>query len=79
MDVLLPIDSRAQGTLAATSLENRMIEPDTIEDADEFDGEALHVYGRDISSGEWLWAWVPVETLIEAGRGDLLPWLDEAA
>jgi len=56
-----------------------MIEPDTIEDADEFDGEALHVYGRDATTDQWLWAWVPVELLIEAGRGDLLPWLDEAA
>lgn len=56
-----------------------MIDIDTIEDADECDGEALHVYGRDATTDQWLWAWVSVELLIEAGRGDLLPWLDEAA
>jgi hypothetical protein len=52
-----------------------MIDIDTIEDADECDGEALHAYGRDTSTGEWVWRWVPVEVLIEAGRGDLVPWM----
>jgi hypothetical protein len=52
-----------------------MIDPDTIEDVDECDGESLHVYGRDISTGRWQWQWLPVEVLIEAGRGDLVPWL----
>jgi hypothetical protein len=56
-----------------------MIDLDTIDDADECDGEALHVYGRDAATGEWCWQWVSVETLVEAGRGDLTPWLfDEA-
>lgn len=52
-----------------------MIDPDTIEEADECDGEALHVYGRDADSGDWRWQWVSVEALVEAGRGDLTPWL----
>ena len=51
-----------------------MIDPDTIEDADECDGESLHAYGRDTTTGEWRWAWVKVETLIEAGRGNLVSW-----
>lgn len=52
-----------------------MIDIDSIEDADECDGESLHAYGRDTTTGEWQWQWVPVETLLEAGRGDLVPWL----
>lgn len=56
-----------------------MIDPDTIEDADECDGEALHVYGRDTTTGQRRWQWVPVEALLDAGRGDLLPWLFDAA
>lgn len=56
-----------------------MIDPDTIEDIDESDGEVIHVYGRNSVTGRWEWKWVPVETLIEAGRGDLVPWLDDAA
>ncbi|MBN8977221.1 MAG: hypothetical protein J0I08_12140 [Rhizobiales bacterium] len=56
-----------------------MIEPDTIEGVGECDGEALLVYGRDANTGQLRWEWLPVEVLIEAGRGDLLPWLDDAA
>lgn len=58
-------------------MEIEMIDIDTIEDADECDGEALHVYGRDTTTGQWRWQWVAVETLMEAGRGDLVPWLQE--
>ncbi|MCK1296958.1 hypothetical protein IVB33_03030 [Bradyrhizobium sp. 24] len=52
-----------------------MLDLDTIEEVDDCDGEALHVYGCDPSTGEWCWQWVPVEMLLEAGRGDLVPWL----
>ncbi|MFK4537923.1 hypothetical protein ABIA00_006106 [Bradyrhizobium ottawaense] len=38
-----------------------MIDPDTIEDADECDGESLHAYGYDREKGEWRWQWVPIE------------------
>lgn len=55
-----------------------MIDLDTIEDADECDGEVPHVCGRDTETGQWAWQWVPVEVLIESGRGDLLPWLHDA-
>jgi hypothetical protein len=55
--------------------ERVMIDPDTIEDVDDSDGEALHAYGRDSDTGEWRWQWIAVETLLEAGRGDLVPWL----
>lgn len=78
MDNSFFIVSRAQGTLADTSTEKVMIDPDTIEDADECDGESLHVYGRDTVTGQWRWQLVSIELLIEAGRGDLLPWLDAA-
>jgi hypothetical protein len=56
-----------------------MIDLDTIDDADECDGEALHVYGRDADTGEWRWQWVSVETLVEAGRGDLVPGMFDGA
>lgn len=36
-----------------------MIDLVTIEDVDECDGEALHAYGRDLSTGQWRWDWVP--------------------
>jgi hypothetical protein len=56
-------------------MEIEMIDIETIEDADECDGEALHAYGRDTTTGQWTWRWVPVEMLIESGRGDLVPWM----
>lgn len=48
-----------------------MIDLDTIEDIDECDGEAVHVYGR-LSTGQWSWQWVPIEAVAEAGRDDIL-------
>ncbi len=78
MDDCPYFDPRAQGTVADTSTENVMIDLDTIEDADDCDGDTMHVYGRDPTTGQWFWQWLPVETLLEAGRGDLVPWLGEA-
>jgi hypothetical protein len=60
-------------------MEADMIDLNTIEDADECDGESLRVYGRDVTTGHWQWQWLPVEVLIEAGRSDLVPWLSDAA
>jgi hypothetical protein len=44
----------------------------TIEEAEECDGESVMCYGRKADSGEWIWEWVPVETLYECGREDIL-------
>jgi hypothetical protein len=52
-----------------------VIDIESIEDADDCDGESLRAYGYDRELGEWQWQWVPVEVLLEAGRGDLVPWL----
>jgi hypothetical protein len=52
-----------------------MIDPSMIEEFEDCDGESVHCLGVDAESGNWRWEWVPVETLMEAGRGDLLPWL----
>lgn len=38
-----------------------MIDPETIEDLDGCDGEALHAYGFDDETGKWGWGWVPLE------------------
>jgi hypothetical protein len=56
-----------------------MIDPNTIDECDECDGEAVHVFGRDTTTGQWVWQWVAIETLLDAGRADLLPWLFDAA
>jgi hypothetical protein len=48
-----------------------MIDPSTIEDIDDCDGESVLAYGR-ATTGRWTWQWVPIETLYEAGRGDIL-------
>lgn len=62
-------------TRARKGLSRPLHEGDDIEDAEECDGEALHAYGRDVATGEWTWEWVAVESLMEGGLGDLLPWL----
>ena len=49
-----------------------MISPDTIEEAEECDGESVMCHGQDAETGEWRWEWVPVETLYEQGREDIL-------
>ena len=38
-------------------------------------GHKAGVYTRLASLCEWTWEWVAVESLLEAGLGDLLPWL----
>jgi hypothetical protein len=49
-----------------------MIDPDTIEDIDDCDGESVFAYGFDPTSGKWEWAWVPVEHIAESGRSDII-------
>ena len=65
--------------MASRQVGVKMIDPDSIDECDECDGEVLHVYGRDSDTGMWKWQWVAVETLVEAGRGDLVPWLFDGA
>lgn len=49
-----------------------MIDPDTIEDIDDCDGEEVYAYGYDREAKEWKWAWVPYDFLAEAGRTDII-------
>ncbi|MCZ0734582.1 hypothetical protein OZ671_10065 [Phreatobacter sp. AB_2022a] len=49
-----------------------MIDPHTINETVETDGESLFCFGEDAETGEMVWAWIPVEILEEAGRTDLL-------
>lgn len=49
-----------------------MINPDTIDDIDDCDGEAVCCFGEDAETREWKWDWVPIEKLIEAGRQDVV-------
>ncbi|MFN3832149.1 MAG: hypothetical protein ACK4SQ_07980 [Allorhizobium sp.] len=49
-----------------------MIDPDTIEDIDDCDGESVLAYGYNPISKEWAWEWVPMEELAEAGRTDII-------
>lgn len=48
-----------------------MLDPDTIDDIDENDGEEVMCYGYDPESKSWKWAWVPYDYLAEAGRTDI--------
>lgn len=67
------VEMPIRGKLAnRPSMGCEMIDLDTIEDIDECDGEAVHAYGRSSSTGQWSWCWIPVETLAEAGRDDIL-------
>jgi hypothetical protein len=49
-----------------------MIDPETIEDTDDCDGEALSCYGYDTETGQWCWGLVPLEYIFESGRSDLI-------
>jgi hypothetical protein len=49
-----------------------MIDPETIEEVDDCDGESVHAYGLDAATGQWGWAWVSFEHLAEAGREDII-------
>lgn len=49
-----------------------MIDPETIEDIDDCDGEAVYAYGFDPETSKWTWGWVPLEYIQEAGRTDIL-------
>lgn len=61
-----------------------MIDPETIEDIDDCDGEAVYVYGFDPETKSWTWGWLSLEYLYESGRSDIIDRLfptydDEAA
>ena len=49
-----------------------MISPDTIEDVEDAEDDAVYCYGRDAETGEWGWQWVSTETLYEYDRQDIL-------
>ena len=49
-----------------------MIDPDTIEDVDDCDGESILAYGYNPIDRVWVWEWVPMEELAEAGRTDII-------
>lgn len=49
-----------------------MIDLDSIEAVDAIDGEELYAFGCDAETGEWRWAWLPVESIYEAGRYDIV-------
>lgn len=49
-----------------------MIDLNSIEEADDGDGESVHVYGIDPADGKWKWQWVSIEELCEAGRSDIV-------
>ncbi|OWK21720.1 hypothetical protein [Mesorhizobium amorphae] len=49
-----------------------MIDLDSVEEADDGDGESVHVYGLDPVDGKWKWEWVTAAELCEAGRFDLV-------
>lgn len=49
-----------------------MIDPETIEDMDDCDGESVHVYGFDPETNGWGWGWLGLEYLYESGRTDII-------
>lgn len=49
-----------------------MIDPDTIEDIDDCDGECVLAYGYDSETKAWKWDWVALEVLADAGRTDII-------
>ena len=49
-----------------------VINTDSIEEVEDFDGEAAFCFGQDGNSTDWRWEWVPIEALMEAGRTDIL-------
>jgi hypothetical protein len=52
--------------------EAKMIDPDSIEDVEDCDGEGVFSYGLDSDTGKWCWGWVPIEHLYEYGRTDII-------
>jgi hypothetical protein len=59
--------------VAVQQTESRvMIAPDTIEDAEESDGESVSCYGYDPEADEWRWERISIETLYEHDRQDIL-------
>jgi hypothetical protein len=49
-----------------------MIDPETIEDVDDCDGDAVYVYGFDPEKNGWGWSWLALQYLYESGRGDII-------
>lgn len=49
-----------------------MIDPETIEEFDDCDGESVHVYGLDNDTGKYSWGWVPLDYVAERGRSDII-------
>jgi hypothetical protein len=49
-----------------------MLDLDSIEAVDGYDGEAIHAFGLDVDTGNWRWAHIPLESIYEAGRDDLV-------
>lgn len=49
-----------------------MIDPDTIEDIDDCDGDSIWAYGYNTVSKQWEWGAVPLEYVYDAGRTDIL-------
>lgn len=61
-----------------------MIDPETVEEWEDCDGEAVSCFGFDPDTGQWGWGWVALEYIEEAGREDIMERLfphrrDEAA
>lgn len=56
-------------------MEVKMIDPETIEDFDQCDGEDANVYGYDPETDSCDWGWVPIRVIEEAGRTDVLEWI----
>ncbi|MCO5135983.1 MULTISPECIES: hypothetical protein [unclassified Shinella] len=49
-----------------------MIDPETIEEIDDCDGESVRAFGFDNDTGRYSWAWVPLEYVAECGRSDII-------
>lgn len=49
-----------------------MIDPETIEDIDDCDGESISAYGYNPESRKWEWGWVPLEYVADCGRSDII-------
>lgn len=49
-----------------------MIDTDTIDDFEDFDGDTLWAYGYNTVTKQWVWSAVPIEDIYEGGRTDIL-------
>ncbi len=49
-----------------------MIDPATIEDIDDCDGEAVYAYGFNPETETWGWGWIALDYIQEAGRTDIM-------